>query len=277
MSAPEPPAAAEAVAARSTRLLNSIWVEFGTLLFLASCYVVIRADSTDHNKVIASDHARRIADAEGWIFHQLELSLNHWLVGVTWLAVAACYFYALMHFMMTPLVLFLSRRLGGWQYWRGYWSLVVVCAIALVLYANFPVAPPRLMPDLGAVDVMREFSRWGWWEGAASAPRGLGDATNQYAAMPSLHFGWSLWCGIQMWGFGSRRWRVAAVAYPTVQALVVIATANHFGLDVVAGGVCVITAYLIVAGVRQAAIRLRAASERPLATAAAEADESAAA
>ena len=97
---------------------------------------------------------------------------------------------------------------------------------------------------------MRAFSDYGWWGEAASAPRGIGDATNQYAAMPSLHFGWSLWCAIQMWSFAGLRWRVAAVAYPTLQVLVVVATANHFLLDVLGGALCVLAALGIVTAVR---------------------------
>ena len=85
----------------------------------------------------------------------------------------------------------------------GYVALVVASAIGLICYALFPAAPPRLVPGLGMVDVLQRFSAYGWWGAAASAPRGIGDATNQFAAMPSLHFGWSLWCGIQMWGFGA--------------------------------------------------------------------------
>lgn len=221
-------------------------IELGALVGLAIIYNFIRAGGGEASKAAGLRHADWIVDAEGWFFDKVELAINHWLVGVTFLAVAACYFYALMHYVATPVVLLMSRKRGGWKYWRGYWALVLACAIALISYANYPVAPPRLVPGLDAVDVMREFSSWGWWGDAASAPRGLGDATNQYAAMPSLHFGWSLWCGIQMWGFGTRRWRVVAVAYPTLQALVVIATANHFGLDVLGGALCVLAAYGIV-------------------------------
>jgi len=115
-----------------------------------------------------------------------------------------------------------------------------------VIYANWPLAPPRLMPELGTIDVMQHFAGAGWWGSAASAPRGLGDATNQFAAMPSLHFGWSLWCGIQMWGFGGRRWKIAGFTYPALQAVVVLATANHFALDVVGGATCVLTGYAVV-------------------------------
>ena len=221
-------------------------VEIGFLLGLAVIYNLVRAGGGAAHEVAGKTHAQDIVDAEGWFFEKVELGLNHWIVGITVLAVAACYFYALMHYVATPVVLLVSRKKGGWKYWRGYWALVLACAIALVSYANFPVAPPRLMSGDGAIDVMRQFSQFGWWGDAASAPRGLGDATNQYAAMPSLHFGWSLWCGIQMWGFGSKKWRAVAVTYPTLQALVVIATANHFGLDVLGGALCVLLAFGIV-------------------------------
>ncbi len=221
-------------------------VEIGFLLGLAVIYNFVRAGGGAAHEVAGKAHADDIVHAEGWFFDKVELGLNHWIAGVTVLAVFACYFYALMHYLMTPVVLLVSRKKGGWKYWRGYWALVLACAIALVSYANFPLAPPRLMPGVGAIDVMREFSEFGWWGDAASAPRGLGDATNQYAAMPSLHFGWSLWCGIQMWGFGSKKWKVAAVTYPALQAIVVVATANHFGLDVLGGAICVLLAYGIV-------------------------------
>ena len=183
------------------------------MAILAVIYNTIRAGGGS-DRPLAMSHARDIARIEGWIFDHIELSLDHWIVGVPVLAVAACYFYALMHYVMTPTILVLSRRRGGWQYWRGYWALVVGSAIALVIYANWPLAPPRLMPELGTIDVMQHFADAGWWGDAASAPRGLGDATNQFAAMPSLHFGWSLWCGIQMWGFGGRWWKVGRCRLP---------------------------------------------------------------
>jgi hypothetical protein len=227
---------------------NRAVVELGAMAVLAVIYNTVRAGGGG-NRALAMAHARDIAQIEGWIFDHLELTLDHWIIGVPVLAVAACYFYALMHYVMTPTILVLSRRRGGWRYWRGYWALVVGSSIALVIYANWPLAPPRLMPELGTIDVMQHFANAGWWGDAASAPRGLGDATNQFAAMPSLHFGWSLWCGIQMWGFGGRRalwWKVGAVAYPLLQAVVVLATANHFLLDVLGGATCILLGYAIV-------------------------------
>lgn len=238
-------AQSRAIAVRRV-FLGSAVIELGAMAVLALIYNTVRAGGGASNEAAAMANAREIVRLEGALFHHIELNLDHWIVGIPVLAVAACYFYALMHYVMTPAVLILSRRRRGWQYWRGYWALVLASAIALVIYANWPLAPPRLMPELGTIDVMREFAHAGWWGGAASAPRGLGDATNQFAAMPSLHFGWSLWCGIQMWGLGRRWWRIAAVTYPALQAVVVLATANHFLLDVLGGAACVLVAYGVV-------------------------------
>jgi hypothetical protein len=242
--AEEQAAQSRAVAVRRVLFSRAV-IELGAMAILAIIYNTVRAGGGT-NEAVAMAHARDIARIEGWIFHHLELNLDHWIVEVPVLAVAACYFYALMHYVMTPTILVLSRRRGGWQYWRGYWALVVGSAIALVIYANWPLAPPRLMPELGTIDVMQHFASAGWWGDAASAPRGLGDATNQFAAMPSLHFGWSLWCGIQMWGFGSRWWKAAGFTYPALQFVVVLATANHFLLDVVGGAACILAGYAIV-------------------------------
>lgn len=60
--------------------------------------------------------------------------------------------------------------------------------------------------------------------------------TNQYAAMPSLHVGWSLWCGILLWRHGRHPLiRTAGIAYPLITTIVVMGTANHYFLDAVAG------------------------------------------
>jgi hypothetical protein len=245
------------VLSAAARLLARSWVvEVSVIVGLAIAYNVIRALPRPH-EVAAFAHAQDILSLEGPLFDWIELPLNQWMAGVPVVAVGACYFYALLHYAATPFVLFRSRRQGGWQYWRGYWSLVIASGIALVVYALYPVAPPRLVPDIDIVDVMRAFSQYGWWGAAASAPRGIGDATNQFAALPSMHFGWALWCAIQMWGFGKRFWRVLALLYPTLLTIVVIGTGNHFITDVAAGGVCVLIALGIVYGIRAIVDRVR--------------------
>jgi PAP2 superfamily len=219
---------------------------------LAVAYNVVRSIG-GVDKITAMSHASDILSAEGWVFDHLEVPLNDWFLSHTAFAVVGCYIYAVLHYVATPTVFFLSRRRGGWQYWRGYWSLAVASGFALIGYALYPAAPPRLASATGITDIMAHFSQYGWWGGAASAPRGIGDATNQYAAMPSMHFGWSLWCAIQLWGFNNRIARTVAVAYPTILGLVVLGTGNHFLLDVVAGAGCVVLAYGVVTLIRRVA------------------------
>lgn len=228
--------------------------ELAAFAVLAVAYNIVRSIG-GVDKATAMAHASDILSAEGWVFDHLEVPLNDWLLSHTAFAVAACYIYAVLHYVATPTVFFLSRRRGGWQYWRGYWALATASGFALIGYALYPAAPPRLASSTGIVDVMAHFSQYGWWGGAASAPRGIGDATNQYAAMPSMHFGWSLWCAIQLWGFKSPVFKVLAIAYPTVLGLVVLGTGNHFLLDIVAGGSCVVAAYGLVTLVRWAVTR----------------------
>ncbi|WP_300682819.1 phosphatase PAP2 family protein [Nocardioides sp.] len=246
--------------------LRAHWVvELGVLIALFTAYNLIRAaQGTDISAAFA--HSQDILRVEGGIFDHLELPLNTWIGTVPVIAVSACYFYALMHYAMTPMVLLVSRKHGGWHYWRGYWAIVVASGIALVIYAAWPAAPPRLIPGIGIADVMRDFSSYGWWGSAASAPRGIGDATNQFAAMPSLHCGWAFWCSIQMWGFPSKWWRIPAVLYPVLQVIVVMATGNHFLLDILGGAACVAIAYGVMELIRRVsrhrqAARLAAAPE----------------
>ena len=83
--------------------------------------------------------------------------------------------------------------------------------------------------------------RNGWRGDAASAPRGSEGLSNQDAAMPSLHVGWAVWVALCLMHHTSRRWlRRAVWVYPAVMAFVVMATANHYLLDVVGGVACAV-------------------------------------
>ncbi|MCF3961461.1 phosphatase PAP2 family protein [Streptomyces fuscigenes] len=153
------------------------------------------------------------------------------------LGVPADFVYASLHYLVTPAVLlWLYLRRPG-HYRRARTWLMLSTMIGLIGFTLLPTAPPRLLgPASGFVDTMARYSSYGWWGGEASAPRGLGSITNQYAAMPSLHVGWALWCGVMLWRHARTplvRWLGAA--YPVVVALVVIGTANHYLLDAVAG------------------------------------------
>ncbi|WP_235489104.1 phosphatase PAP2 family protein, partial [Frankia sp. AvcI1] len=123
------------------------------------------------------------------------------------------------------------------HYAQARWTLVATTLICLVGFFLFPTAPPRLLTGTSYTDTMSHFAGWGWWTGTASAaPNGLEGITNQYAALPSLHCAWSLWCGFLLVRFGRRTvTRILGVLYPAATFFVVMSTANHYLLDAVAG------------------------------------------
>ena len=170
-----------------------------------------------------------------------EHALNQFLFHLPALAVAASYFYAVLHYVVTPAVLVWMYRRRADHYRTARTTLVVATVLGLVGFWFLPTTPPRLLAGSGFHDTLADVSAWGWWGGQASAPRGLGGLTNQYAAMPSLHVGWALWSGwlIARHARG-RAARTAGVLYPLLTALVVMSTGNHYLLDV-AGGVADMT------------------------------------
>jgi hypothetical protein len=201
--------------------------------------------SGDHD--VAIRHGRAILRFEQRIGLDPERALNKLFSAHIALGLSADYIYATLHYIVTPLVLvWLWRRFPS-SYPTARTVLIATTVIGLVGFSLLPVAPPRLLG--GFVDTMAHFSRYGWWSTAGSAPRGLGSDTNQFAAMPSLHVGWAVWSGWQLYRHGRHRvTRFLGVIYPFLLSIVVIATANHYLVDVVAGvvvfGLGVLVAWL---------------------------------
>ena len=68
------------------------------------------------------------------------------------------------------------------------------------------------------------------------------EISNQYAAMPSLHIAWAVWCAVAAaFVVSSRGARVALIAYPCLTVFAIIVTGNHYWIDAV-GGVIVLGA-----------------------------------
>ncbi len=182
-------------------------------------------------------HAESILRLERILHLDPEHALNSLFTHVSWLGIPACFAYASLHYLVTPGVLvWLWRRHNGHYLFMRTW-LMVSTLIGLVGFTLLPTAPPRLLPSgSGFHDTMAQYASIGWWGADASAPKGMGHLTNEYAAMPSLHVGWALWCGLMLWRYGRNPVvRAAGVAYPLVITLVVLGTGNHYLLDTLAG------------------------------------------
>lgn len=214
---------------------------------LAVLYVGYSASRllASNDRAEALDRARALLGLEQTWHLDVERALNSWLVQHDLLAVASSYWYATTHYLVTAAVLvwLFVRRPG--LYPRARTALVVASLAGLACYLAMPTAPPRFVE--GYSDVLALHSQAGWWGGDASAPKGLGDITNQLAAFPSLHAGWALWVAIVVAHAGVHRaWRVAGGVYALVTAFVVVGTGNHWMLDVVGGWAVVAAAWVVV-------------------------------
>ncbi|MEU4494718.1 phosphatase PAP2 family protein [Streptomyces sp. NBC_00210] len=185
----------------------------------------------------AVDHGMAILRAEKALHLNAEHPLNRLFTKIPALGIPADFAYASLHYLVTPVILVWLFRRRPARYRAARTWLMLSTVLGLVGFTLLPTCPPRLLDaGQGFVDTMAQFSSYGWWGGEASAPRGMGAMTNQYAAMPSLHVGWALWCGVMLWRHGrTPLLKVLGVAYPLLTTLVVMGTANHYFLDAVAG------------------------------------------
>jgi hypothetical protein len=233
---------------RRTRL----WVEGLVLLWLLWVY-----DATTNLAPLrlheALANARGVLHAEQLLGIDPERTLDHWLAGHHTLATIVAEYYDNAHFVVTLAVLVWLwwRRADIYRPFRNL--LVVVNLIGFVVFWRYPVAPPRMLP--GFTDVVSSTHAFANFHGGA-----LASQANQLAAMPSLHMAWAAWCALAVWTLSARRWvRALAVAYPCLTAVAVMATGNHFALDLIAGLVALLAAALLL---RAGALLLRTARTR---------------
>ncbi|MEV5435970.1 phosphatase PAP2 family protein [Streptomyces sp. NPDC052682] len=212
------------------------WTELPLILLVYACYsagrLLVRGDVSD-----AVGHGLAILRVEKLLHLNAEHPLNRLFTREPWLGIPADFWYASLHYLVTPAVLVWLFRSRSRHYRAARTWLMTSTFLGLIGFSLLPTCPPRLLDaGHGFVDTMAHYSSYGWWGGEASAPRGLGGMTNQYAAMPSLHVGWALWCGVMLWRYGGTRTaKAAGVVYPLVTTIVVMGTANHYFLDAVAG------------------------------------------
>lgn len=198
----------------------------------------------------ALGNARGILHVERVLHMDPELTLDHWLTAHHTLAQILANYYDNAHFVIT-------LGLLGYLWWKRadiYRPLrnvlVLVNVLGFVVFWLFPVAPPRMLD--GFVDVVAKTGAFGSWHTGS-----LASQANQVAAMPSLHMAWAGWCTIALWRISERRWlRALAVAYPCMTALAVLATGNHFVLDIVAGLLVLAISVLLVGSPERLAGRI---------------------
>jgi PAP2 superfamily protein len=211
---------------------------------LYPAYLVVRG-ATIEDPGDASANAAQLIDLERavWLFH--EASLQHLL------SAAADFFSAYYMVGFGPLIAGVLVWLGLRH--RGHYRelrtlLFVSLGIAVVCYVLYPTAPPRLVPTLGIADTV----------GLSGHDTGsfAGIRFNPYAAMPSMHVGWSLLVGLV--GFRAVRPRLGKALFalhPLLMAVTVTATGNHYFVDSIAGASIAVVSVALVAAARKVHVR----------------------
>lgn len=219
------------------KLWVDILIEIGLIISVYFVYSISRGSLADKAS-LAFDNARDIINLEKslgiFIEPTIQASLleNTILINIVNAIYTYCYFPVLIGFAI-------------WAYWKHRSKYKVVrtifiisAAIAFIIFAVYPVAPPRFfngtnnIENLGFVDTLSQY-----WH--------LNDASiqafyNPYAAMPSLHQGWTLMIGIGIiWMTKSWIGKTIGLAIPILMFVGIIATGNHFILDAI-GGIIVI-------------------------------------
>lgn len=224
------------VLSRPNLLLELLLIRVGY-----SAYQQVRLEahggSNEAARATAEQHGEQILAIEKFLLMDIEHWVNRAVVNVDWLRAFFDFYYTSFHFVVPLSVLgvLYVRRPAEYRWARS--ALGFATILALFGFWLYPLAPPRLMPGLGYIDTVhgvQDFSQPDY--GTLTA------LTNQYAAMPSLHFGWSLWCGLVIAILAPKWWmKGLGLLHPLFTVLAIVATANHWVLDA-AGGAAVVGA-----------------------------------
>jgi len=251
---------------RSKRLRHGWALEAlgGVLVYLVYDWLRDRAAGTS---VAALRHARDVVSAEQFLGLYHEHSIQSAFLDHGWFLSFWNIYYGTIHFVMPVVALVWLYRRWPARYllWRN--TLLFMLGFALVGFILYPLTPPRLMPEhYGFVDTAAAFFNFGpqvhvhfdaAGQPSASAVAQFG---NLFAAMPSLHVGWSTWVALSLWPVVRRWWGKALLAlYPVTILFCIVVTANHWILDAVGGWVVLGLGYVSATAVAWAACRRRAA------------------
>jgi hypothetical protein len=152
-----------------------------------------------------------------------EHTLQGWLLPHPLLAQSANVYYATMHFgALFALLAWLFFRHRA-QYAQVRLVLIVVTVACFVIQL-LPVAPPRLLPNAGYVDMAERYGQSMYSAFAAVGP-------DQLSAMPSVHVAWAGLVALAVWRVASGRWRYLGWLHAAMTIFVVTATANHYWSD----------------------------------------------
>lgn len=210
-----------------------LWHEFVLVGVFYAVYTLARNVHGKQLSVTAADNnAQQVVSAERWLHIFNEEAIQKWLLQHEWAIKFFNIWYGTAHFILTIGILLWLYHVKTERYrkWRNV--LFATTIFALIGYIVYPLTPPRLLPpSYGFVDTLDTIG--GLWNFESGA---VAKSSNQYAAMPSLHTAWALWCSLSLFGILKHWWaRVLIVIYPCITITAIVVTANHYWMDVFGG------------------------------------------
>jgi len=180
-------------------------------------------------------NARQVVDVERSLHVFGEHRIQELTMGVDGLIQFLNHYYVMVHFP-------LSFAFIGWVVLRHRdlyprfrnWFLSVTFA-ALAIHVAYPLAPPRMLDQHGFVDTLQRYGP------SIYAQDTNQSVANQFAAMPSLHFGWALLVALMFIRIKRTRLSWLALVHTAVTLLAIVATANHYLADAAVAGVLVLS------------------------------------
>jgi membrane-associated phospholipid phosphatase len=243
---------------RLPRGRRDLLVQLAVWLGFVAAYELVRGIA-DRGPDVALENARRVLGLQSALGAVVEPDVQDAVLGVGDVLVRPLnWTYWLSQFAVLSVALVVLYVRYRSVYGRVRDALIATNTIALIVYLAMPTAPPRLVPELGLVDTL-----------AASEVLNHGSGlveflANPYAAMPSVHAADALILGIGLALVArSALVRAAILLWPVWVAFALLATGNHFWLDVAAGAVTAGLGLGVVYGLRRAAAARAVPRVRP--------------
>jgi hypothetical protein len=233
------------VVLRDTPLVRPIRLLPQIALIIASvaAYFLVRG-ATEGALVQAQENAAKVLGFERFFGLDIEPALQAALTKPPMVTTVMNWIYIWGHWPVIAVTLLWLAMRHPEVFRRTRNAMIASGALGLLVFVNFPVAPPRLTP-MGMVDTVTVGSE---------AYRVLQPTmfTNQYAALPSLHVGWDLLIGLAIFIAARRAWvRALGLAMPIAMTIAVVLTANHYIIDAIAGAALTTTCWYIAGRVSQ--------------------------
>jgi len=220
---------------KAVREIRLFLIEAAVLVGLMIIYWLIRG-AIPERTADAFARARQIIHLEQSLGFFWESGWQEQIIGNRTLVDVAngIYLYGHLPILILGGIWIYMRSRERYRTYRN--ALLISACVGLLVYGLFPVAPPRLMPELGFVDTIAMFNN----KSNTMQPSYI---VNHYAAVPSYHFGWALLIGIALIDISRNLWvRAFAILFPTLMFFSIVLTANHFIFDAVIGGLFVLLA-----------------------------------